>query len=86
MIAFPSATVPVPNRVFELIQSEFPESICQAVMAAGDARREALRFRPLASDEDRADREQQLAELARANKLLAAYNPGLIVKAGGPRG
>lgn len=82
--------VPVPNRVFELVQDAFPESICQSVMDAEDAAREIRRFRPtpgaLLDKDDQADREAALARLARANKVLGAYNPGLIVKAGGPRG
>ncbi|NWF25300.1 hypothetical protein HW130_03305 [Streptomyces sp. PKU-EA00015] len=71
--------VPVPDRVVDLIQDAFPESICQAVMAAEDAKREALLYRPLACTEDRADREVVLSRLARANKVLAAYDPRLMV-------
>lgn len=79
--------VPVPGRVVDLIEGAFPEEVCQAVFAAADARREVLRFRgPLLCVEDQADRERALSELHLANKLLAAYNPGLILKAGGSRG
>lgn len=81
--------VPIPNRVFELVQDAFPEPICQSVMDAEDAAREIARFRPVSGAllglEDQADREAALSRLARANKVLGAYNPGLIVKAGGHR-
>ncbi|MFG3510198.1 hypothetical protein ACGF5F_32400 [Streptomyces sp. NPDC047821] len=63
-----------------------PVPVLHAETDAEMAAREIRRFRPLESDEDRADRERELSRLARANKVLAAYNPGLIVKAGGPRG
>lgn len=78
--------VPVPGRVVDLIEDAFPESICQTVFAAADARREVLskrpRFSALLDDEDRADRESALSRLAAANKVLAAYNPLLILKPG----
>lgn len=80
MIALQLPQVPIPDRVVELVMSAIPESICHEVYAAEDAKREVLRFRPLAADEDRADREAALADLARANKVLAAYNPMLIVR------
>lgn len=86
MIAFASTTVPIPDRVAALIGSCMPVEILQAEVAAECAAREVGRFRPLACSEDRVDREQQLAVLAAANKVLAAYNPRLILKAGGPRG
>jgi hypothetical protein len=75
MIAFASTTVPVPDSVAVLIGSCMPLHVLQAEVAA-----EVGRFRPLACSEDRVDREQQLAVLAAANKVLAAYNPRLILR------
>lgn len=77
--------VPVPASIASRTAMCLPMSIVQAVADAESAKREALRFRPLASGEDRADREDALARLAWQNKLLAAYNPGLIVRSGGAR-
>jgi hypothetical protein len=57
-----------------------PVRILQAEVDAECAAREVGRFRPLACSEDRADREQQLGVLAAANKVLAAYNPRLILR------
>jgi hypothetical protein len=69
----------IPDRVADLIQSAFPESICQAVMAAEDAARTVRLCR---GPQYREARELALGRLAAANKVLAAYNPGLIVTAG----
>lgn len=78
--------VPIPDRVAGLIGSCMPFHILQAEVDAECAKREVLRFRfPLCAD-DRADRERELSRMARANKTLGAWNPRLIVKAGGPRG
>lgn len=66
-----------------------PIHILQAEIDAECAAREIGRFRPtsgaLLDKEDQQDREAALSRLARANKTLAAWNPRLIVKAGGPR-
>ena len=70
--------VPIPDRVAVMIGSCMPVHILQAEVAAECAKREALLYRPLDSAEDRHDREVALSHLARANKVLAAYNPGLI--------
>lgn len=81
----PQVPVPIPDSVASLIGNCMPIHILQAEVDAEMAKREALLFRPLASDDDRADREYALADLARANKVLAAYNPRLIVRHGGAR-
>ena len=78
--------VPIPDPIAARIGACMPIRILQAEVDAESAAREIGRFRPLASSEDRADRESALSELAVANKVLAAYNPRLILKAGGPRG
>jgi hypothetical protein len=67
--------VPIPDLVEHMIGDCIPVTVLHAEMAV----REIRRFRPLASDDDRADRERELSRLARANKVLATYNPGLIV-------
>ncbi|MFI2349765.1 hypothetical protein ACH492_22460 [Streptomyces sp. NPDC019443] len=67
-----------------------PIHILQAEIDAELEAREVLRFRaPLMSalldDEDRHDREAAFSRLAAANKVLAAWNPLLVLKAGGVR-
>ncbi|MFE3657212.1 hypothetical protein [Streptomyces sp. NPDC059165] len=79
MIAFLSTPVPVPDAVAARIGAQMPIAVLQAEVDAECAAREVLRFRPLTSPEDRQDREDALARLARANKRLAAWNPRLIV-------
>lgn len=77
--------VPIPDRVAALIGSCIPPHILQAEFDADCAAREVRRFRgPRLCDEDRADREQALSELARANKILAAHHPRLTVRPGSP--
>ena len=83
MIAVDFPAVPVPDLVAFLIGDCMPRRVLDAELAAEMAAREIGRFCPLDSDEDRADREQQLAVLAAANKILAAYNPRLILRPGG---
>lgn len=57
-----------------------PLSIHQTLADAESAEREVLRFRgPLLDNDDRHDREQALARLAAANKVLAAYSPRLVL-------
>jgi hypothetical protein len=59
-----------------------PIHILQAEIDAECAKREALHYRPsfgaLLDDDDRHDREDALSRLARANKVLAAYDPRLV--------
>ncbi|WP_327678385.1 hypothetical protein [Streptomyces sp. NBC_00467] len=83
MTASPLIPVPIPDRVAALIGSCMPIDILQAEVDADCAAREANRFRGPLCNEDRADREHALSALARANKILAAYNPRLVI---GPRG
>ncbi|MFG3497431.1 hypothetical protein [Streptomyces sp. NPDC047928] len=74
--------VPIPDRVAALIGSCMPIGILQAEVDAECAAREVQRFRGPMCAEDQADREHALAALARANKVLAAYNPGLVLRHG----
>ncbi|TLQ42686.1 hypothetical protein [Streptomyces marianii] len=77
--------VPIPDGVAALIGSCMPLGVLQAEIDAECAAREAMRFRGPLCAEDQADREHALAALALSNKILAAYNPGLVVRPGGPR-
>lgn len=74
--------MPIPDRVAVLIGSCMPAHVLQAEIEAECAAREVYRFRGPLCAEDRADREHALSTLARANKVLAAYNPRLTVKPG----
>jgi hypothetical protein len=82
MIALATTAVPIPDRIAALIGSCMPIHILQAEIDVECAAREVRNFRPLSYSEDRADRESALSRLAAANKLLAAYNPLLILKPG----
>ncbi|MFD4143589.1 hypothetical protein OHS70_03830 [Streptomyces sp. NBC_00390] len=82
MTASPLIPVPIPDRVAVLIGSCMPAHVLQAEIEAECAAREVYRFRGPLCAEDRADREHALSTLARANKVLAAYNPRLTVKPG----
>ncbi|MFE3324412.1 hypothetical protein [Streptomyces sp. NPDC059176] len=77
--------VPIPDSVAALIGSCMPTGVLQAEIDAECAAREALRFRAPFCSEDQADREHALSVLARANKVLAAYNPRLVLRPGGRR-
>ncbi|WP_405683098.1 hypothetical protein [Streptomyces sp. NBC_00057] len=77
--------VPIPDRVAALIGACIPPHIVEAEFDAECAAREVRRFRgPRLCVEDQADRELALAELARANKILAAHHPRLPVHPGDP--
>ncbi|MFF3323785.1 hypothetical protein [Streptomyces sp. NPDC002889] len=82
MTASPLIPVPIPDRVAVLIGSCMPAHVLQAEIEAECAAREVYRFRGPLCAEDRADREHALSVLARANKVLAAYNPRLTVRPG----
>jgi hypothetical protein len=68
--------VPVPDAVALLIARQMPPAVTDAETAAVDAAITVSRCR---TQYTREAREYALADLARANKVLAAYNPGLIV-------
>jgi hypothetical protein len=76
--ASPLIPVPIPDRVAALIGSCMPAHVLRAEIEADGAVREVNRFRGPLCNDDRADREHALATLARANKILAAYNPRLV--------
>lgn len=79
MISLNLPKVPVPHQVAELMLATMPESACEAALEAESAVRELGRLRPLASDEDHADREDALSRLAAANKTLAAIHPRFVI-------
>ncbi len=74
--------VPIPDQVAAMIGSCMPLGVLQAEVDAECAAREVRRFRGPLCAEDQADREYALSALARANKVLAAYNPGLVLRPG----
>ncbi|MFF8958428.1 hypothetical protein [Streptomyces sp. NPDC014894] len=79
MTASPLVPVPIPDRVAVLIGSCMPDHVLRAEIEADSAVREVARFRDPRCPDDRADREQALSALARANKVLAAYHPRLVI-------
>lgn len=79
----PQVPVPVPDAVAVLIGGQMPARVLQAEVAAESA---AYSIRLCRTPFTAEAREFALADLARANKILAAWNPGLTVKAGGHRG
>lgn len=71
---------PVPDAVADLVEAHLPKSVRDAdAVARGALYAIRLCRTPLAVEA----RERQLAALAAANKLLGAYNPGLVVTLGG---
>ena len=82
--------VPIPDRVAALIGSQMPLRILQAEIDVESAALEFGRFHTPAGaaqfdSEDRVDREHAMSEIRVANKILAAYNPKLVIHAGGAR-
>lgn len=79
MIRMPLPHVPVPDAVARLTARCLPDHVARAY---ADALAAAADVRLYRSEIHQEDREDALAQLARANKILAAYNPGLIVRGG----
>lgn len=78
----PQVPVPIPDSVASLIGNCMPAHVLQAEIEAESA---AYSIRLCRTPFTAKAREYALAELARANKVLAAWNPRLIVRAGGAR-
>ncbi|MGW7001312.1 hypothetical protein ACWGCW_00440 [Streptomyces sp. NPDC054933] len=77
--------VPIPGRIAGLIGSQIPPHVMQAVTDAEGASVTVHRCR---TEWTREARELALADLARANKTLAAYSPyspKLVLRPGGVR-
>jgi hypothetical protein len=76
VITLPLPKVPVPDAVAVLIGQQMPERVARAEReAVNQAYNVGLCRKPEYAEA----REWALADLARANKVLGAYNPGLIV-------
>ena len=78
-----SVPVPMPDRVAAMIGATIPLHVLQAEVDAMFMAADVLRYRPLAFDEDRADRETALGKLAGFNKILAAHHPKHPVRPNG---
>jgi hypothetical protein len=72
--------VPMPGGVVGLIGSQIPQHVQEAEDEAVFAMLSIVQRRQPMTPERMAE---ALATVARANKVLGAYNPGLLVKAGG---
>lgn len=68
--------VPIPDAVAILIGSQMPEHVLRAEV---EATNQAYNVRLCRAPRYREARELALADLARANKVLAAWNPLLVV-------
>ncbi|MCX4232035.1 hypothetical protein [Streptomyces ortus] len=79
MIALPPRTVPIPDAVATLSASQLPARVQAAVTEAADAVRLYVTCRGPQYTEARQGLE---ARIARANRTLAACNPGLIAGPG----
>jgi len=69
--------VPIPDAVATLIGRQIPEHVLDAEIAAMN---QAYVIGLCRKPETAEAREYALGDLARANKVLAAYNPRLIVR------
>ena len=74
--------VPIPDAVAVLIAKQMPEHVLRAEV---EATNQAYNVGLCRAPQYREARELALGDLARANKTLAAWNPRLIVRAGGAR-
>lgn len=75
MIAFPRLDVPVPDVVAGLAGRQLPPRVQRAVGVAAEAARLLTRCTGPRYEEVR---QLRYAELAAANRVLAAHNPNLI--------
>lgn len=80
MISMAFPRVPMPDRVAERVGMQIPERVLEAERAAVEA---AASLTLCVGPQYREAVAYNLQSLARANKVLAAYNPGLIVRFGG---
>ncbi|MFD5419426.1 hypothetical protein ACFWJT_15555 [Streptomyces sp. NPDC127069] len=67
----------MPDRVADLIASQFPDHVRTAVQQATMAEESFLLCR---TEFTLKAREHAISDMARANKVLAAFNPKLIVR------
>lgn len=67
--------IPMSDRIAGRVGRQLPLHVLQAVADAREAVEDVRRYR---APMFREDREDALARLAAANKVLAAFNPGLV--------
>ncbi|MER6098415.1 hypothetical protein ABT154_21655 [Streptomyces sp. NPDC001728] len=77
MIALAYTGVPIPDAVVTLIGRQIPEHVLDAEI---EATKLAYNISLCRGDRYREAREQCIADLARANKTLAQFDPRLIVR------
>ncbi len=80
MIALNLPRVPVPDAVAVQIGSQLPARVLEAERKAASA---AYSFGLARGARYEESRQWLLADIAAANKVLAAYNPRLVVRIGG---
>lgn len=80
MIALNLPAVPIPDAVAVQVGSQAPARVLEAEKRAENA---AYSFRLARGPRYEESRQWALAEIAAANKIVAAFNPGLIVRIGG---
>jgi hypothetical protein len=80
VIALNLPKVPLPDAVAVRIGAQIPERVLAAEQKAVNA---VYCFGLARGPRYEEARQYALADLAAANKVLAAYNPGLIVRSGG---
>ncbi|WP_405888856.1 hypothetical protein OG762_36895 [Streptomyces sp. NBC_01136] len=79
MIARPPSTVPVPDAVVDLAGLQLPERVRKARKQAWES---CVRLSLCRLPRYEEGRQYALAEIAAANKVLAAHNPGLVASWG----
>jgi hypothetical protein len=79
VIAFPRATVPVPDAVADLAGRQLPPRVRDAV---GRQAATLRRYAQLSQPQYAEARWLLAQEVAAANKTLAAHNPGLVARWG----
>ena len=82
MIALNLPAVPIPDAVAVQVGSQIPAHVLEAEKRAEQA---AYRFGLSRGRRYEEARQNALAEIAAANKVLATYNPRLVARIGGAR-
>lgn len=77
MIAFPRATVPVPDAVADLADRQLPPHVRDAV---GQQAATLRRYAQLSQPQYAEARWILTQDIAATNKALAAHNPGLVAR------
>ncbi|MGW0034770.1 hypothetical protein ACWDXD_33755 [Streptomyces sp. NPDC003314] len=77
MIRVSTIPIPVPGAVTELMTRQLPEHVADAAFEAATSAYTVFICR---APQYREARERALADLARKNKILAAYDPAFVVR------